>query len=180
MKGLNNIMCAVDLDRYKMKNIDDLLKEYEITNWDLILIGDGSGNMWDAPVGWSCILIDRNTDKKEKFVGGSSKGTIGMAELMPYVVALNWYNETCRQDSSEHDVYIFTDSKSTADCGNKVSNRKKNCTMWQMIDWFESQGYCIQWIHINRNTCYEHGIADQWASNGREFSKTLDEELEID
>jgi len=162
-----------------LEDINGLITKHEIHDWDLILVGDGSGNCWAGPVGYACFLYEKNNETPiKKFVGGANVGTINFAELMPYIAALRWYNECKRKTDNPINVYILTDSKISADCGNRIAKRNKNGDMWASLDWFEDQGYCIQWIHINRNACEAHTIADQLASGGREFCRELDKSTE--
>jgi hypothetical protein len=51
--------------------------------WDLALIGDGSGSRWTAPCGWSVVLVDRRTRQYHHFHGAASPASVNFAETIP-------------------------------------------------------------------------------------------------
>ena len=36
-----------------------LIDRLDVQDWELLLVGDGSGNGWSTANGWACTLIDR-------------------------------------------------------------------------------------------------------------------------
>jgi hypothetical protein len=49
------------LQKVENKQLEDLLEEIGIDQWDFILIGDGSGSSFDHECGWGSVAIDRIT-----------------------------------------------------------------------------------------------------------------------
>jgi len=109
--------------------IDGILTSLSIENWDILIVGDGSGNRHDSPCGWSSILIERNTQNRRVFGGNANAGSITFAEAMPYVQALQWYDQLRGQDilktTSHMLVHIVTDSQVVAITGNDARDLGK-------------------------------------------------------
>lgn len=105
--------------------IEPILKQLQITTWDVLIVGDGSGSKNNSPSGWASVLIDRETQGRRIFGGHVNAGSIAFAEAMPYVQALNWYDrmygETRLRERPFCDVHIVTDSAVTAGVANRAN-----------------------------------------------------------
>jgi hypothetical protein len=106
-------------------SLDAILAGMQIEQWDLVLIGDGSGSGWNAACGWCSMLIDRKTRGRRIFHGGMNLGSVNVAESMPYIQAMAWYDAYQRdkhqQLGSTH-VHIITDSQTVAQWLNAASD----------------------------------------------------------
>lgn len=99
-------------------SLDAVLQSLQIQEWDVLLIGDGSGSGWQGACGWASILIDRATRGRRIFHGAMNLGSINVAESLPYIQALAWYDATQKQhrqnQGSTIQVHIVTDSSTVA------------------------------------------------------------------
>lgn len=131
-------------------DMEELASALNLGEFDLLLVGDGSGTTHAKACGWCCHYYDRRTGEVVTHSGGTSGGTNNFAELMPYVQAL-WYDQACKQ-MGQRRVAVVSDSEITVRCGNKVYVRRANACLWRAIEWFEENGYTFAWTHVRRNT----------------------------
>lgn len=169
-----------------LADIDSIAKGLGVGGWDVALVGDGAGRGWDKPGGWSCILIDRHggepveggptPDARKLFSGGMNFTTVDIAELMPYVQAMLWYDRYYgkarrKQRGKDHlSVLIITDRESIAGQGLAVSTGRARIAeicrrqpLWSVIAQFERQGYRFTWAHKGRNEIALNSVADRMA-----------------
>ena len=48
------------------------------TDWDVVIIGDGSGSDWQSPCGWASVLIDKETRNRKVFYGAIEEQVFGL------------------------------------------------------------------------------------------------------
>src|SRR2546423_11661451 len=72
-------------------NLNALAQELGLADFDLLLIGDGSGTVYNRPAGWGCVAYDRHKQQVTLHTGAASTGTNNFAELFPYIQAL-WHH----------------------------------------------------------------------------------------
>ncbi len=146
--------------------------------WDLLLAGDGSGQGWDFGCGWGCVLVDHKTFDRKLFYGAMNVGTIGIAELFPYIHAMTWYSrllgkkrlkelQEIRKSSQTLKVHIITDSEITAKQGNGVAKRETNAEFWASIDYFNRFGYSFKWHWLERDTIGLNALTDHISREAR-------------
>jgi hypothetical protein len=110
--------------------LQHVLQRAGIADWDVLIVGDGSGNQWELPCGWAYVLIDRATRGRRCDWGGMSAGSINFAETMPYLHALNWYDqhgggkERLKQQGTLK-VHIITDSQVIARWGTQANGAEE-------------------------------------------------------
>jgi ribonuclease HI len=157
--------------------LDEVLKSLGVTQWDVAIVGDGSGTAWGEPCGWSSILHERKSSLRKCFNGGFSHGTNNLAELIPYLQAMLWYANGPGKKRL-HDlrmldhnkvltIHIVTDSEITAKQGNGEYNRKANREIWAAIDSFCDRGYRFYWHWLGRSKTGLNILADYLAGNSR-------------
>lgn len=146
-------------------------------DFDLLLVGDGSGTVLDMPCGWACIAYDRVRNQVTVHRGASSCGTTNFAELMPYVQALWHYHRNQPPLEAVVEVAIISDSEVTVHCGNRRYARRANGCLWAAMEYFEAIGYFINWWHIPRNSNNWSAHADTLAGAARRL--ILDSEPNI-
>lgn len=139
-----------------------VLDRAEIQQWDLLLIGDGSGSAWDLPNGWATVLIDQETRGRKLFFGAASKGSVNMAEAMPYFQAMFWFHNAHGVDRIKRrgalQVHIITDSQVTVNHGRKAANLKEalpkipHRPIWAGMREFGYMGYEFHWHWAPRST----------------------------
>lgn len=135
-------------------------------DWDVVIIGDGSGSTWDAACGWASVLIDKKSKHRHVFYGGMSCGTVSFSELFPYLHALLWYDDALKNWLSASKkaplkVHIITDSKHTSDAGNGTIKTKTDTEVWASFDALIAKGYQLTWHWMGRNGTELNILADQ-------------------
>lgn len=135
--------------------LEALSSELSLPEYDLLLLGDGSGTTCHESCGWACVAYNKLTDDIEFHNGSMSCGTNNFAELIPYCQALwhfDQFYKTVAAPGVAGRVEIVSDSEVTVRCGNGIYARKGNGFLWSGIEWFEKNGYNIHWTHVRRNT----------------------------
>lgn len=157
---------------------EDLTVQLNVADYDLLLVGDGSGNTADLPCGWYCTEYRRGAGSVVRHRGGCNMGSNNHAELMPYIQALWAFQvrkEKNRWSLLPVQVVIVSDSELTVRCGNRQYERKANKHLWAVIDWFELQGYVFRWVHVPRNSNPLNALADQEAGKTRKAIVALEQ-----
>jgi ribonuclease HI len=141
--------------------------------WDVLIIGDGSGTTWNASCGWSAVLIDRVLKLRKDLHGGMNAGTSYLAEIIPYVQALTWYADgpgrARRHDLKAADpracvqVHIVTDSEILTRQGELRANRRKGRPYWAMLEAIVQEGYALHWHWLARSTLGLNRLCDYLA-----------------
>ncbi len=157
------------LPQTDLNRLDEIARSWGIGRWDALLVGDGSGSGWMQPMGWCCVLIDRATRRRQRFYGGANLGTSVMAELLPYVQALAWYDERRRRlDHREPcQVHIVTDCMAIAQDGEALQRGGKsllelrnNRPLWSAMQAYAENGYVLHFHHIARASAALNAYAD--------------------
>lgn len=148
--------------------LEVLASDLCLPDFDLLLVGDGSGTSYDRPAGWACLAYDRRKAKVTVHAGGATCGTNNFAELAPYVQAL-WHHH---QDHGQAPrapvrVQVVSDSELTVRCGNGRYARRANGCLWAAVSWFEENGYRLAWRHVPRNSNPWNALADRVAGEMR-------------
>jgi ribonuclease HI len=142
--------------------------ELNLPAYDLLLIGDGSGTVKDKPCGFACISYDKLRDNIKIHTGALSHGTNNMAELFPYIHALQCdILEVGPMDKGNRYVEIVSDSELIVKQGRKIYGRYSNRALWKAIDGFEELGYTIHWNHVSRNSNVLNELCDKLAGEMR-------------
>jgi ribonuclease HI len=149
------------LELSEVKTVEDLLKHYGIrqTDWDYLIIGDGSGTGWDKEIGWGSTLICKADNSRKVFFGAMSSGTNNTAELYaalhPLTFLVNNMNWADRPEGVK--VHVITDSKYVADGLTHdnpiwVASVAKNRELWMAIHMTRRRGIEIVGHHLPRNS----------------------------
>jgi hypothetical protein len=127
--------------------------------WDVIIAGDGSGNAWNQPCGWSGILVDRMYRGRQLFFGGANLGSVNFAEAMPYLTALTWYDanvgKRLLKQLGSLRVHIITDSQVVAHWGTKACQigeelPRRQIHTWATIREYRRLGYLFRFHWAER------------------------------
>jgi ribonuclease HI len=132
----------------------DLFDRLGIADWDLVLVGDGSGSNWGHEVGWACVAIQRTSFSRRVFHGGMNDGTVNVAEMMAYFAPLTWFMGLTAREAGVKHVHIITDSQYVRDMGTRrapVTGGQANQLLWAAYQLAERQGYRIHWHWRNRD-----------------------------
>jgi len=158
-------------------------QEIPLSQWDLLLFGDGSGLDWKGAGGYSAFLVDRRLHARAVVIGGRSHSTVNRMELTAYTEALSYHYYKLLSESVKdppYRVWVFSDSEYTIKCGSREYGRKANLDLWTVVDWYETRGYRIRWRWVPRNSNPLHAKADQLSGNARKALKPIlvpDQEL---
>lgn len=164
--------------------MDAFLNKYGVAHdqWDLLLFGDGAGASWKIGGGFASILFDGRTGERAHIIGGQSLTTVNRMELSAYTQGLA-YHFGCMLDGHLNDppyhTYIFSDSEITVKIGRGEYLPKKNRDLWQLIHWYELQGYRFTWRWVPRNSTPYHEFADYLAGTARHAVTSANAEGEI-
>lgn len=140
---------------------DDLLKHFNIhaADWDYLIVGDGSGTVWDKAIGWGAVLISKHTNDRMPFYGGLSNGTNNVAELMTVLHPLMYLANNTNWADRPHGmkVHVVSDSEYVIkglehDNPIWVSGLTLNRELWMAIHMTRRRGIDIRGHHINRDT----------------------------
>ena len=149
------------LELSEVKTVQDLLRHYNISNsdWDYLVIGDGSGTGWGETMGWGSTLICKSDNSRRVFYGAMSSGTNNTAELMaalhPLSFLVNNLNWADRPQGIK--VHVVTDSKYVADGLTHdnpiwVAGLTKNRELWMALHMTRRRGIEIIGHHLPRNS----------------------------
>jgi ribonuclease HI len=148
--------------------LERLAGDLDLADFDLLLVGDGSGTVYDRPAGWACVAYDRRRRQAVIHAGSVTGGTNNFAELAPYIQAL-WHHD------QEHGpaivtpvrVQVVSDSELTVRCGAGRYARRANGCLWAAVEWFERHGYRLAWRHVRRNSNAWSAWTDPQAGTAR-------------
>lgn len=138
--------------------LQDLIRQFDIgSNWDAIIVGDGSGTTWEKQMGWGSVLIMKTAQDRIPFYGGMSHGTNNMAEILAVLHPLMYLTQHIRAKKSGFHVHILSDSSYVVR-GLEITNPataselKSNRELWMAIHFAIRQGLIIHPHHVHRDT----------------------------
>jgi ribonuclease HI len=160
----------------EIRSLQDLIKKIEIPDtWDYLLVGDGSGNLWEHSAGWCSSLISQ-CGWRRCFYGGFSHGTNNVAELMAYAAPLWWLAEGNEPPDRPvvkgaktpiRFVHIVSDSRYVVDGFNGKTTPKANIELWGALRAVQRRGLILKAHWIPRATIRFNKLADQVAGECR-------------
>jgi len=160
-----------------LPTLQSLLDYCKISEWDALIIGDGSGAGWDVGIGWAGVLIDRKSCGRKLFFGSANIGTITIAEMFPYLLALSWYTRPKgagiqrRKDAIVQNrpvlIHIITDSLSVVCAGNNLEPKKRQNELWEVFNAYRRRGFEIHFHHVGRSIAAMNVLADEVARQSR-------------
>lgn len=140
-----------------IKELAQLLSHFQIENWDILLIGDGSGGA-SGSCGWGCLSIEKDGFKRRMWYGSMSDGTVNVAEYMAYIQPLIYFaqlkSEKCRY------VHIITDSKVVA-----AANTSYICG--KFLANFLAWGLIVKTHWLERSTIEANRLVDTISKHAR-------------
>lgn len=158
-----------------------MLTKAGITEWDLLIVGDGSGTGWGDACGWASVLIDRRTRNRKLFYGAMNLGSVNLAEMMPYYQALAWFHnnhgKARLKERSPLLVHVITDSQVTALHGNRITNKHEGLpkvahrALWAGVQEFIALGYRLEFRWARRDTSGLNNLCDLIAGLSRRAIK---------
>lgn len=145
--------------------IEKLNKDLLLPDYDVLLLGDGSGTIASKASAWSCFRYLKDVNKLEFHYGAHSLGTNNYVELLPYFTVL-WL-DLYERHATPRRVQIVSDSELTVRQGRREYQRNANGFLWNGLDYLESVGYNIMYKHVARNSNVLHAACDALAGRLR-------------
>lgn len=145
--------------------------------WDVAIIGDGSGQRWDIGAGWASILVDKRSRRRKLFYGGMNCGTVYISEIMPYLHAMQWYSwyltEHVENRKPTIRVHCVTDNKAVATQGAMLrsgvvpASIKKQRELWMALGAFAQRGLLLDFTFVPRSEIALNVYADDVSRKAR-------------
>jgi ribonuclease HI len=149
-------------------DIQGFLTKHGVTEWDVLIFGDGSGTGWKDAGGFAC-LIHTRAGKRGSVVGGVTNTTINSMELFAYIAGLryHYYQMIKEKMPTPLKLHVFTDSAYVQNGGNGSTVVKSNKDLWNDLHLFRTWGYELTFHLVHRNSTPMHVWADQKAGEAR-------------
>jgi len=160
-----------------LSTVSALLTHLKITDWDALIVGDGSGQGWKMGAGWAAVLIDKYSGARKLFYGAMNTGTVTLGELFPYLHALSWYTgrdgpgrhrwRELKSVSQQMQIHIVTDSQIVATAGNRPASRRSHQELWAAFDEYRKRGYAMTFHHVSRDRADLNILVDEVSRQAR-------------
>lgn len=159
-----------DPEALRVESLRALLARLEITSWDLLIVGDGSGSRWDRACGWASVLIERLSGSRRVFYGAANPGSVNYAECQPYFQALTWYDhhhgERRLREAGLLRVVVLTDSQVVANWGKAATTPgqplpRPHAAVWAGFAEWRRLGYVFDFRWAPRESSGLNWAADQ-------------------
>jgi len=155
---------------------EELMRYLGVTDWDALIVGDGSGSGVGGTGGWAATMIDRHTCYRRLLLGAMSTCSSYLAELMPTLQAMLWYRETLGRavvarlagTGGVATVHVVTDSQGLALTGNKTLDRGGPAApVWAALDRACGNKYRLVWHWVRRDQVDLNRLTDYLSRQGR-------------
>ncbi len=171
-----------------MELLQAILDKARITEWDILIIGDGSGTGWDDANAYASVLVDRETRGRKTCWGGNRYGSINLAEMEAYLKPLFWFDNTYGRErlkrKSPLHVHIISDSQVTCTHGTKAAMLEgplpdvSHRPMWAAMRELARMGYYLRYHWAPRCTSGLNMLSDLIAGLSRAELLNQDEAIE--
>lgn len=146
-----------------------LIEELKIapTDWDYLLVSDGSGTELSKPCGWCGVLIHRSAAYSRWFFHGNmNTGTNIMAEMMGIIHPLMWLSRQKKRTKPAR-IHVITDCEVVKNAGNKKASRKSNRALWYFLGALERELGSVEFHWMPRESTTLNRFADRVAGISR-------------
>jgi ribonuclease HI len=163
------------------EGLQAFLDRLDIKEWDLLLVGDGSGSKWGLPIGWATVAIEKSSMMRKVFYGAMNEGTVNIAEAMAYMHAMLWYSAKLKakrkkKATREQIVHVVTDSAYVETVGNRKNvDFSTNQPIWAVMELMKRQSIKIVWHHLPRENVALNIYADLLSKRARKLVKGNDQ-----
>lgn len=97
-------------------DLNKLIQIAGVTEWDYIIIGDGSATTWHSSGGWASFVYDRQNRTRTSVNGGMNLCSVHGAEYMAALWPLLWLsNAIPREKGRKPVVIVISDRKTLTD-----------------------------------------------------------------
>ena len=158
------------------QSLKKILKEFNVSDWDYVVVTDGSGCSFNMGMGYASVVICRETSRRQILYGAANLGTVSLAETLAIVQAVEWilYNEEQRKKRIPKtriaQVHIFTDSEyleQKADKGTVGVN--KNIGLLSILSQYSRRGITLRMHYAHRETLLLNSYVDRISRLARLF-----------
>jgi len=155
--------------------------------WDVIIIGDGSGTTWEKEMGWGSVLIRSDTFERKAFYGAMSHGTNNMGEMMAVLQPLMFLTQAkSGVKPGGLKVHVISDSEYVVNGLAKmdpiwIHDLKTNRELWMAMHMTRRKGLLIKSHHIPRDIIdlnkLSHNLANMARRSQIQVRKDFDEDI---
>lgn len=164
--------------KHPKETLEQLLRRLKIPDaeWDLLLVGDGSGSKWGYGIGWGCVSIEKHHEEEPRvWFGAANNGTVNLAEMFAYIPPLTWYAAQVAHERRHYvglpmhrRVHILTDSQYCQGMGSTCDALiKANGPLWQIFRIFQRDGIFLHWHWRQRDDVALNVYADALSKAAR-------------
>ena len=180
-EGSGRLRTALTLSEAVLGEIETLMEELDATGeFDVLLIGDGSGSKFGHSAGWACVSILRQSWEPRLWAGACNDGTNNLAELAAFLFPLGYFISQKRPAGEVLRIHIVTDSEVTARNGQQTT--KGVCPAfgtsqglwWRWIAEAREHGVLLTWHHRPRATLWLNSFADTVSKSARKGFASLE------
>jgi len=137
-----------------------------IDGYDYVIFTDGSGTTYSNPSGFASYIFDVKSDMMVGPIkGGIDIGTNNFAEMMPFIISLYWIRNTGKYEPKK--ILLISDSEwfvKTLNGEYIKSQSHPLGLLWGAIEYSRLWwGYCIDAIHVGRNSNEYNKLCDKEA-----------------
>lgn len=136
------------------------MERMQIAEWDVLLVGDGSGTGWNDANAYASVLIDKLTRGRKTFWGGNRYGSVNLAEMEAVLKPLIWYHNEYGKKRlkirTPQIIHVLTDSQVTAGHGARTANPREplpevpHRPLWAAMREFARMGYQLEYHWAKR------------------------------
>jgi hypothetical protein len=149
---------------FGVQTLEDLLTRFKIEQWDILLVGDGSGSYKLRPCGWGCVSLERASLERKLWYGACNAGTVNIAEMLAYLAPLTYFASQRAADNVYElaRVHIITDSAYLEQMcpGSQQRRGNANQGLLQVFRQFDQSGLELHWHWAERDTVELNAVAD--------------------
>lgn len=152
------------------------MRHLGVTDWDALIVGDGSGSSISGAGGWGAVMVDRASGTRQLVLGAMTTCSNYLAELMPTLQAMLWYRGSLGQQVVARragtggfvTVHVVTDAEGLARAGNKQGDRSGVAApLWAALDRACEYKYRLVWHWVGRDRVDLNRLADYLSRTGR-------------
>ncbi len=157
------------------ETLQALLLKAGIDDFDLLLVGDGSGSKWGYAAGWASIAIEPDSLERKTFYGACNDATVNFAELMAYLAPLTWFVSRAKKERRRprrgafFEIHVITDSQYTETSGEREEFIKKteNIMLLAGYQTLGHKGFNVSWHWLERDTSDLNRLTDHLSRTAR-------------
>lgn len=157
------------------QTLQDLLTKTEIDDFDLLLVGDGSGSKWGQGAGWASVAVLPDRLEREVFYGACNNATVNFAELAAYLAPISWFVSKVKSEDLRprrgglFEIHVITDSQYAQTKGGKpafmsVTHNFLLVAGYQVLG---HKGFNVTWHWLERDTSDLNKLVDELSRSAR-------------